>query len=182
MDAANIDLKAFTEDFYHKTCYGHLQDVLDTLMYVRRETKVWLEVTTLLIPGLNDSSAEIDHLCRWYADSLGPDVPLHFTAFHPDYKMADVPRTPAETLQRAREQARRAGLRYVYTGNVFDADGQSTYCPGCGRLVIERDWHALGEWNLEDGSCRFCGTPIAGVFEAAPGDWGRRRARVRLAA
>lgn len=177
MDAANIDLKSFREDFYRRTCAGHLQPVLETIEYVRNETDVWLELTTLLIPGHNDSDDEIDQLTGWVATELGPDVPLHFSAFHPDYRMTDTPATPAATLQRARDIGRRNGLRYVYTGNVSDRTGQSTYCHGCGATVIERDWYQLGTWDLdEEGRCRSCGVRAAGVFDpAGPGTWGRRR-------
>jgi pyruvate formate lyase activating enzyme len=182
MDAANVDLKAFTEDFYVKTCAGHLQPILDTLEHLVHETEVWVEITTLLIPGLNDSDREIDELTRWVAERLGPDVPHHFTAFHPDWKMLDRPPTPPETLTRAREIAIGNGLRYVYTGNVHDRAGQSTYCHACGGLLIERDWYELGEWNLVDGRCATCDAPCAGVFEERPGTWGGRRLPVRMAA
>ncbi len=181
MDAANVDLKGFTERFYHKICGGHLQPVLDTLVYLKHETDVWLETTTLLIPGENDSEEEIDEMTRWVVKHLGPDVPMHFTAFHPDYKMLDHPPTPPETLIRAREIALRNGVHYAYTGNVHDRAGQSTWCPECGGLVIERDWYRLGEWHLDpEGRCAHCGHPIAGVFEAAPGHWGPRRQVVRM--
>ncbi|HXF97981.1 MAG TPA: AmmeMemoRadiSam system radical SAM enzyme [Gaiellaceae bacterium] len=182
MDAANVDLKGFTESFYRGTCAGHLQPVLDTLEYLVHETDVWTEVTTLLIPGLNDSDEEIDAETRWFVERLGPDVPLHFTAFHPDWKLRDRPPTPPETLTRAREIALATGLRYVYTGNVHDPAGQSTYCHACGALLIERDWYELGAWNLVDGRCAECGEPCAGVFERVPGRWGARRLPVRLAA
>jgi pyruvate formate lyase activating enzyme len=181
MDAANIDLKGFTEDFYRRVCGAELGAVLDTLRYVRHETSTWLEVTTLLIPGLNDSDAELEALCGWFAEHLGPDVPLHFTAFHPDWKMRDVPATPFWTLVRARAIARRHGLRYVYTGNVRDPDGGSTWCHGCGNLLIRRDGYEIGEWHLtQDGRCRSCGTAVAGVFDGGPGHGGARRARVTL--
>ena len=181
MDAANVDLKAFTERFYQKLCFAHLDPVLDTLRYLKNETEVWFEVTTLLIPGENDSQDEIARLCDWFARELGPDVPLHFTAFHPDFKLVDKPRTPTPTLVRAREQAKAAGLRYVYTGNVSDRDGQSTWCPACGKIVIERNWYDLGEWNLnEAGRCTGCGNKIAGRFSARPGGWGGRRMRVTV--
>jgi pyruvate formate lyase activating enzyme len=182
MDAANVDLKAFTDGFYSKTCAAHLAPVLDTLEYLVHETDVWVEITTLLIPGLNDSDAEIDAETRWIADHLGPDVPLHFTAFHPDWKMLDRPPTPSATLSRARELALGNGLRYVYTGNVHDRSGQSTYCHACGALLVERDWYELGVWNLRDGCCGSCGASCAGVFERRPGSWGSRRLPVRLAA
>jgi pyruvate formate lyase activating enzyme len=182
MDAANVDLKAFTEGFYAKTCAGHLAPVLETLEYLVHETDVWVEVTTLLIPGLNDSDEEIDAETRWFAAHLGVDVPLHFTAFHPDWKLRDRPHTPPATLTRAREIALTNGLRYVYTGNVHDRAGQTTYCHVCGAVLIERDWYELGAWNLEDGRCASCGTPCSGVFEQRPGTWGSRRLPVRLAA
>jgi pyruvate formate lyase activating enzyme len=181
MDAANVDLKAFTDGFYRGTCAGHLQPVLETLEYLVRETDVWVEVTTLLIPGLNDGDEELDGLTRWIADHLGPSVPLHFTAFHPDWKLRDRPPTPASTLSRARAIGLANGLRYVYTGNVHDRRGQSTYCHACGSLLIERDWYELGAWNLVDGCCTSCGEPCAGVFEERPGRWGARRVTVRLA-
>ena len=181
MDAANVDLKAFTERFYWKITGGHLQPVLDTLLYLKHETRVWFELTTLLIPGENDSPREIEDMCRWVVEQLGPDVPMHFTAFHPDWKMRDVPPTPAATLSRARRIAREHGVRYAYTGNVHDPEGDSTYCHHCGHKLIGRDWYVLTEWNLtEDGKCSFCTTPLPGVFEARPGDWGARRQPVRL--
>ena len=182
MDAANVDLKGFSEAFYHKVCGGHLQPVLDTLVYLKRETDVWFEITTLLIPGENDAEPEIDAMSRWVVENLGPDVPWHFTAFHPDYKMLDKPRTPALTLTRARDIAMGRGVRHVYTGNVHDRPGQSTYCHGCGATLIGRDWYVLSEWNLsEDGRCRRCGTRCPGVFDGPPGRWGARRLPVRLA-
>jgi pyruvate formate lyase activating enzyme len=180
MDAANVDLKGFTEKFYHQQCFGELAPVLDTLKYLRHVTNVWFEVTTLLIPGENDSPAEIEAASGWFAENLGPDVPWHFTAFHPDYKMLDKPPTPPATLTLARDIARRHGLRYVYTGNVHDCAGSSTYCPGCGKRLIERDWYVLGEWNLKHGRCAFCGFEIAGHFDERPGKWGARRVPVRL--
>lgn len=181
MDGANIDLKAFTEDFYHRLTGGHLRPVLETLEYLVHHTDVWVEITTLLIPGHNDSDAEIDEMSQWIRDRLGPDVPLHFTAFHPDWKMRDTQPTPAATLTRARTKALEAGLRYVYTGNVHDSAGGSTWCPGCGELLIERDWYRLGRWNLDQkGNCGNCGTEIAGRFESHPGDWGPRRQPVHM--
>jgi pyruvate formate lyase activating enzyme len=182
MDAANVDLKGFTESFYAKTCAGHLEPVLETLEYLVHETDVWVEVTTLLIPGLNDSDEEIDAETRWFAERLGVDVPLHFTAFHPDWKMLDRPHTPPATLTRAREIGVANGLRYVYTGNVHDREGQSTYCHACGELLVERDWYELGAWRLADGRCVACGERCAGVFEPRPGTWGSRRLPVRIAA
>jgi pyruvate formate lyase activating enzyme len=181
MDAANVDLKGFTEEFYGKACLGRLEPVKETLVWLAHEKKdTWLEVTTLLIPGLNDSTDELGKLADWYVDALGPDVPLHFSAFHPDFKMMDLPPTPPETLTRARTIARAAGLRYVYTGNVHDTSGGSTYCPSCDALLIERDWYRLGTWALDHGACRACGTKIPGVFEAKPGSWGRRRLPVSM--
>jgi len=182
LDAVNIDLKGFRESFYEKLCGGQLAPVLDTLEYVKHETDVWLEITTLLIPGQNDSDEELDALSAWVADRLGPDVPLHFSAFHPDYRMRDVPATPPETLRRAREIARAHGLRHVYTGNVHDPESQSTGCHACGACLIERDGYVLGRYRLTpEGACAACGTPCAGVFEAQPGHWGARRRPVRLA-
>ena len=155
--------------------------MLDTLVYLKQETNVWFEITTLLIPGENDADGEIEALSRWVADALGPDVPLHFTAFHPDWKMRDKPATPGATLSRARDIARANGVRHVYTGNVHDKAGGSTWCHGCGALVIGRDWFDLTAWRLSgDGSCRDCGTPLAGVFEPQPGTWGRRHQPVLL--
>ncbi len=181
MDAANVDLKAFTERFYQKICAGSLQPVLETLEYLKHETSVWLEITTLLIPGENDAEPELHEEAEWIAERLGPDVPLHLTAFHPDWKMLDKPRTPAVTLTRARRIAREHGLRYVYTGNVHDVEGGSTHCHECGALLIGRDWYELGAWALsDDGRCLRCGVRCAGVFDGAPGDWGRKRVGVRL--
>jgi len=180
MDAANVDLKAFTDVFYHRLCFAQLQTVLDTLKYLRNETKVWFEVTTLLIPDENDSDAELHRASEWFVENLGPDVPWHFTAFHPDFKMLDKPHTPATALTRARKIARSKGLHYVYTGNVHDREGGSTWCPGCRELLIERDWYELGAWNLEAGQCRSCGHEISGVFEAQHGDWGSQRLPVHL--
>ena len=182
MDAANVDLKAFSESFYHKQCAGSLAPVLETLVYLRHETRVWLEVTTLLIPGENDSEAELQAAAAWFAEHLGPDVPWHFSAFHPDYRMLEKPPTPPATLARAREIARSHGLRYVYTGNVHDEEGQSTFCHACGAKLIGRDWYVLTAWGLdESGACQKCGARCAGVFEAKAGSWGARRQPVRLA-
>ena len=183
MDAANVDLKAFTEDFYLKTCGAHLQPVLETLEYLVKETKVWTEITTLLIPGMNDSDGELDAMTRWVADHLGPDVPHHFTAFHPDWKMRDIPATPAATLKRARAIAKRNGLHYVYTGNVHDPGGQSTDCARCGARLIGRDGYEIFEWSLaKGGHCGSCGALCPGIFEEIPGAWGSRRLPVHLAA
>ena len=181
MDAVNIDLKAFTEEFYWKICGGHLQPVLDTLIYLKRETDIWFEITTLLIPGENDSDAELEALTQWVVENLGPDVPLHFTAFHPDWKMQNHSPTPLSTLSRARQIAMKNGVRYAYTGNVHDEKGNSTYCHQCGEKLIGRDWFTLGAWNLNaDGCCKSCGTSCAGVFEVQPGQWGARRRPVRI--
>lgn len=181
MDAANVDLKAFTERFYEQICGASLENVKETLIYLKHETRVWFELTTLLIPGENDGDEELQAMTRWVASALGVDVPMHFTAFHPDYKMLDVPSTPPQTLSRARAIALKNGLRYVYTGNVHDPDGGSTYCHACGEKLIGRDWFELSDWNLTPGgACRFCHTPCAGVFEEAPGHWGARRQPVRL--
>jgi pyruvate formate lyase activating enzyme len=181
MDAANVDLKAFTEEFYFKLTGSHLQPVLDTLVYLKRETQVWFEITTLLIPTKNDSDQEITAMCRWILKELGRDVPLHFTAFHPDYKLTDLPPTPASTLRRAREIALREGLQYVYTGNVHDREGGTTYCPGCREPLIVRDWHQILDYKVTaSGRCLVCGTPIAGRFEEFAGQFGRRRIPVRI--
>jgi len=183
MDAANVDLKAFTETFYREMCAGHLEPVLDTLRYLVQETGVWTEITTLLIPGANDSDAELDTMTRWIAEELGPDVPVHFSAFHPEWRMRDVPSTPPATLQRARHLAMSNGLRYVYTGNVYDPPGQSTWCHACGEKLIGRDGYTLETWKLTaDATCPKCGTACAGVFEVRPGTWGARRMPVRLSA
>jgi pyruvate formate lyase activating enzyme len=183
MDAANVDLKAFSEEFYKRTCTGDLGAVLETLAYLKHETSVWFEITTLLIPGHNDGAGEIQNLSEWVLKELGPDVPLHFTGFHPDYKMLDVPPTPARTLARARQIARNVGLHFVYTGNVHDECGQSTYCRGCGERLIGRDWYTITAWRLsEDGRCRACGTALPGVLEGTPGRWGQRRLPIRIGA
>ena len=181
MNGANIDLKGFTEGFYRKLCTGHLAAVLETLEYVHRETDCWLEITTLLIPGKNDSEAEIAALCDWVAVHLGAEVPIHFTAFHPDWRMRDVPATPPATVTRARGIARAAGLHFAYTGNVFDPAGQTTYCPGCGKPAIGRSGYTITSWGLgQGGLCTACGTTVAGVFEAKPGDWGERRRPITI--
>jgi pyruvate formate lyase activating enzyme len=181
MDAANVDLKAFTEKFYKEVTIGHLQPVQETLIYLKHETNVWFEITTLLIPGENDSEGEIEELTQWVMEHLGPDVPLHFTAFHPDWKMLDKPPTPPETLTRARQIAVKNGIRYAYTGNVHDEAGSSTYCHQCGKKIIGRDWYVMTEWHLtDDGRCRDCGTACAGVFDGPPGTWGAKRLPVRL--
>jgi pyruvate formate lyase activating enzyme len=183
MDAANVDLKAFTDGFYRKICAGALAPVLETIEYLVRETTVWVELTTLLIPGLNDGPEEIDRLTCWVLERLGSDVPMHFTAFHPDWKMRDRPPTPPEVLTRARRIALDNGLRYVYTGNVHDPEGQTTTCAGCGATLIGRDWYELTAWGLDaDGRCGSCGMACPGVFEPEPGRWGSRRMPVTMGA
>lgn len=178
MDAANVDLKAFTEEFYAKQTASRLAPVKETLRYLVRETSVWTEITTLLIPGLNDSEAEMTELAEWVAGELGPEVPLHFSAFHPDYRMQDIPPTPASTLEKARAIAMRAGLRFVYTGNVHDREGDTTRCPSCGVAVIERDWYEIVATNLARDACAECGARIPGRFGARVGAFGRRRVRL----
>ena len=181
MDAANVDLKAFSERFYRNITGGSLQAVLDTLYYLKHETRVWFEITTLLIPGENDSEVEIEAMTAWIAENLGPEVPLHFTAFHPDWKMRDKPNTPPSTLTRARGIAIQNGLKFVYTGNVHDQAGGTTHCPGCQAPLIVRDWYDLTGWDMKkNGLCRHCGTACPGVFEEQPGTWGRKRVPVTL--
>ena len=180
MDAANVDLKGFTEDFYHRLCFGSLAPVLETLVYLHRETSVWLEVTTLLIPGENDSDAELHAAASWFATNLGPDVPWHFSAFHPDFKLRDHPPTPPSTLTRARQIAQAHGVRFVYTGNVHDPTGGSTWCPQCHQLLIERQSYTLGEYHLAHGSCESCHCPIPGHFDPEPGSWGASRLPIRI--
>ena len=181
MDAANVDLKCFTEDFYQTLCTAHLQDVLDTLVYLKHETDVWFELTTLLIPGQNDSEAELDAMTKWAVAELGPDVPMHFTAFHPDWKMRDLPRTPHATLTKARAIALQNGVRYAYVGNVHDLAQESTYCHACGETLIGRDWYQLSTWKLDDnGRCLKCGEPLAGVFDGPPGNWGAKRLPISM--
>lgn len=181
MDAANIDLKAFTDDFYWKMTGARLAPVLETIEYVHHETPVWLELTTLLIPGYNDSDSELEKLTTWIADRLGVAVPLHFSAFHPDHRLLEAPATPPSTLSRARHIAMANGLRYVYTGNVHNEEGGSSWCHHCGALLIERDWYRLGHWGLDDkGCCGTCGTVMAGRFDTGPGRWGPQRLPVRM--
>jgi pyruvate formate lyase activating enzyme len=181
IDAANVDLKAFTEDFYHRHCFAHLGPVLETLEFLVHETSVWTEVTTLLMPGLNDSEAEVGRLVEWFAQHLGREVPLHFSAFHPDFEMLKVPPTPPRTIERARRQGLSAGLHHVYTGNVHDAEGDTTFCASCGASLIERDWYELHAYRLtKTGGCPQCGASLAGRFDAEPGHFGRRREPVRM--
>jgi pyruvate formate lyase activating enzyme len=180
IDAANVDLKAFTERFYRQRCSGHLQPVLDTLLYLRRKTNVWLEITNLLIPGENDSDSELEELTEWVVDSLGPDVPLHFTAFWPAWRMLDKHPTPASTLSRARRIAVKNGVRYAYCGNAYETAESHTYCHLCGNKLIGRDRYRVTEWNVHGDLCRFCGGRCPGVFGAQPGNWGPRHMPVRL--
>ena len=182
LDAANVDLKSFRDTFYHRLCGGELEPILDTLRFIRRETAVWLEITNLVIPGENDSDAELDEMTGWVVSELGPDVPMHFTAFRPEYRLVDRPATPAATLRRARAIARRNGVRHAYTGNVRDAEGGTTFCHACGVALIERDGFLLRSWHLAGNTCAACGTTLAGVFEERPGSWGARRLPVTLRA
>lgn len=176
MDAANVDLKAFTHEFYKNLTLSALEPVLDTLKWLKQESDVWFEITNLMIPQANDSEDEIARMCDWILNNLGTDVPLHFTAFHPDFRLQDRPATPPQTLLRARKQALDAGLKYVYSGNIHDPRTQATYCAGCGQCLIARDWFQLGEYNLTGSHCRFCNMELPGRFEeAGKGDWGRKR-------
>ena len=181
IDAANVDLKAFTDDFYVKLTGSHLQPVLDTLKYLKQETDVWFEITTLLIPGKNDTDEEITAMSKWIKNELGTDVPLHFSAFHPDYKMSDIPATPSGTLSRARNIAIQQGLQYVYTGNVHNKEGDTTFCPGCHAILIERDWYQINQYRMtENGHCPVCGTGIAGRFDTLAGNFGRKRIPIAI--
>ena len=181
IDAANVDLKAFTERFYYKLTGAHLQPVLDTLVYLKKQTDVWIEITTLLIPGQNDSETEMHEMTQWIVENLGVDVPVHFSAFHPDWKMRDIEATPAVTLIRARDIALSNGIRYVYTGNINDKSSQSTYCHHCGEVLIGRDWYQLSDWFIDAaGNCRHCSAKVAGVFEEQPGNWGRQRLPINM--
>jgi pyruvate formate lyase activating enzyme len=181
MDAVNVDLKAFSEQFYREQCYGSLGPVLSTLEFIARRGHPWLEITTLLIPDLNDSDAELTRMCRWLVDHVGRDVPLHLTAFHPDFRMTDRARTPASTLLRARELALALGLRYVYTGNVVSPATQTTRCPSCSAALVGRDGYRITSWALEQGRCAACAEPIPGHFDEQPGSWGSRRRRLFIA-
>ena len=185
MDAANVDLKGFTETFYKTLCTARLESVLDTLKYLKHDTGVWIELTDLLIPGENDSPREIERMSKWIVKNLGSEVPIHFTAFHPDYKMLEKSRTPPSTLLMARKIALHEGIKYVYTGNIHHKQTASTWCHNCGELVIGRDWHQLLGWHIKvrgDGvaSCKSCGEHIPGVFEKKPGNWGRKRVPIRI--
>ena len=180
MDAANVDLKAFTEEFYYRTTLSHLQPVLDTLKWLKHETDVWFEITNLVIPQANDGLDEFQQMSDWILEAIGDEVPIHFTAFHPDYRMLDRPKTSPEILSQAREIAMKVGLKYVYVGNVDDVSRQSTYCPSCRNLLIQRNWYELGVYALNGNKCQHCGTQIAGVFEERPGTWGRKRQPVDM--
>ena len=180
IDAANVDLKAFTEKFYRKLTQTHLAPVLDTLKYLKRETDIWFEITNLIIPGENDGESETRRMCDWIVNELGETVPCHFTAFHPDFKMMDTPATPAETLSRAREIALDSGIRFAYVGNVYDQQRESTYCPSCAHILIKRNWYKLDAYHIRNGCCTNCGQNIPGVFENSPGNWGRRRQPVHI--
>ncbi|MBS1954642.1 MAG: AmmeMemoRadiSam system radical SAM enzyme [Cyanobacteria bacterium SZAS-4] len=175
MDAANVDLKAFTERFYEKLTLSALEPVLDTLKWLKDESDVWFEITNLIIPEENDSFEEIERMCDWIVTNLGDSVPIHFTAFHPDYRVKHRSPTPHQTLIRARDQAVKAGIKFAYVGNVNDVERQSTYCPKCSKMLIERDWYELGRYDIKNASCKHCKTPIAGVFDKDKGSWGRKR-------
>jgi AmmeMemoRadiSam system radical SAM enzyme/AmmeMemoRadiSam system protein B/uncharacterized protein (TIGR00296 family) len=180
MDAANVDLKAFSEEFYRKITYSKLEPVLDTLRYLKRETDVWFEITNLVIPGENDSADELKAMCDWIVAELGPDVPVHFSAFHPDFRMRDKPNTPHETLLAAHAIAKQAGIRFPYVGNVHDRRHGSTYCHACQALLIERDWYELHHYGMVGDRCGVCNAKQAGRFDSSPGDWGRRRMPVDM--
>ena len=182
MDAANVDLKAFSEDFYRRICFAELAPVLDTLRWLKQESRLWLEVTTLLIPGHNDTEAEIARLAEWFVEQLGPETPLHFSAFHPDFKLMNLPPTPPETLLRARRQAKAAGLRHVYTGNIQDAEGQASYCSACAQRVITRTGYRVDAFRLDESACCVgCGVALAGHFDPRPGRFGSRRLPITIA-
>ena len=181
MDATNVDLKGFSDDFYFRQCGAHLQPMLDTLAWIQHESQCWLEITTLLIPGLNDTSDELNALTGWIASELGPDVPLHFTAFHPDWKLREIAPTPPATLQRARRIALDNGMHHVYTGNVHDLAGGTTHCTGCGKALIVRDWYEIRQYAVaDDGTCPDCGTRLAGRFGGWKEPFGARRIPVVL--
>jgi pyruvate formate lyase activating enzyme len=182
MDATNVDLKGFTEHFYQHLTLAHLEPVLETLKWIKHESSAWLEITTLVIPGHNDDPKQLWEMSQWIHDELGADVPLHLTAFHPDYRMIDTPRTPHQALIKARDIAIKAGLQYVYVGNVLDPERASTYCPKCQQRLIQRSWHDVETYELTANRCRFCGYEIAGRFGDQPGHWGTRRMPVDPAA
>lgn len=162
MDAADIDLKGFTEDFYRRICNGSLKPVLDSLT-VLKEEGVWLEITNLVIPTLNDDLKKISEMSRWIIKNLGPDVPIHFSRFFPHYKLTNLPPTPVETLEGTRKTAMDAGLKYVYIGNIRH-DGENTICPKCRKMIIERIGYFVKENHITNGKCKFCNTAIAGVW------------------
>lgn len=181
IDAANVDLKGFSDDFYHDLCGGSLQPVLDTLEYLVHETRVWTEITTLLIPGKNDTPDELHALTKWIVNNLGSDIPLHFSAFHPDYRLRQLPPTSHQSLKQAREIAMKNGLNYVYLGNVRDQENTATYCSHCGKTLISRTAYELKEWQIDEaGCCSYCGSKIPGVFEDQPGSWGNRYQRIGI--
>ena len=175
MDAVNVDLKAFRQTFYKKLCKSDLQPVLDTLLYIKQQNKTWLEITNLLIPEENDTVEEVREMLVWIMSHLGPDIPIHFTAFHPDFRLTHRPNTPADTLKNARKLAQSIGLNYVYTGNIVDEEGGTTYCPSCQSALIVRDWHEIKRYDLKDNACPHCKTKIAGHFPEQAGQWGRKR-------
>ncbi|TFB13618.1 AmmeMemoRadiSam system radical SAM enzyme [Candidatus Marinimicrobia bacterium MT.SAG.4] len=166
VDAANVDLKAFSQEFYGKITLSKLEPVLDTIKWLKNETDVWIEITNLIIPTLNDGDDEFKKMVDWITENLGEEVPLHFTAFHPDFKLKELPRTEASTLNRARKIALEAGLKYCYVGNVHDIGSSSTMCPNCESLLIERDWHSVLQNNIRNGKCPSCGTQIPGIFNS----------------
>jgi AmmeMemoRadiSam system radical SAM enzyme len=186
MDAVNVDLKAFSEQFYQKITYSHLQPVLDTIRYLARETNAWIEITNLLIPNMNDQPDEISRMCDWILEQIGDGVPIHFTAFHPDFRMRDRGPTPPETLLMAHRIAHEAGIKFAYVGNVRDSVRQSTYCPSCRALLIERDGYRIARYHLEVkrgedvGRCQYCSTILPGRYKTSPGTWGERRQLVRI--
>ncbi|MEM7011782.1 MAG: AmmeMemoRadiSam system radical SAM enzyme, partial [Verrucomicrobiota bacterium] len=180
IDAANIDFKAFTEEFYKSLTLSELKPVLETLKWLKHESDVWFEITNLVIPDENDSDLEFGNMCEWILENLGDDVPVHFSAFHPDFKLTHRPRTPHSTLERAREIALQRGIKFAYIGNVVDVDRESTTCPSCQQLLIERDRYEIGRFAIRDSACSNCGEPIPGVFENQPGAWGRRRIPIQI--
>ncbi len=183
MDAVNIDLKAFSQDFYYKLCTAKLQPILETCKYLKDETDIWFEITTLLIPDENDSNQELEQLCQWVIDNLGNDVPIHFSAFHPDFKMTDKNKTPMNTLLRAYKIAKDAGVNHVYCGNIHHQESDTTYCPNCNEILIARDWYEINKYNLgQDGHCQNCNSKIAGRFTDSNGNWGRKRRRIDMTA
>lgn len=180
IDAANVDLKAFADAFYRKLTLARIEPVLDTLRWLKHETDVWFEITNLIIPGENDSPDELSKMMDWVLENLGDDTPIHFTAFHPDFKMRNHDHTPHLTLIQARELAIGRGLKFVYIGNVVDGDRESTFCPACQQLLIERDRYVIGRYAIRDGGCASCGAKIPGVFENAAGNWGRKRVPISI--